>query len=138
MVKKRISISVIVTVVVGGILTLSVLAAISSTNHAFAQAKPTSLSIGTYPCCELKTSLPTAHPSFTGQLYSEGSAVGGATIHLIGTGTGFWFGKTNEFGRYGITVEGLGPGTYHIHAHYGGDSDHESSDSRTITYTVTH
>jgi hypothetical protein len=139
MIQKPISISVIVAVLVTAILTLTMLPAASSTNPAFAQVKkPTSLSIGTYPrCSEIKTSLPTAHPTFIGGLTSEGSAVGGATIHIIGASTGFWFDKTSEFGRYSITVD-LGPGTYNIHAHYGGDSDHESSDSRTLTCTVAH
>jgi hypothetical protein len=132
MVQKRISISVIVAAV----LTLTIVATVSSTNHAFAQAKkPTSLSIGTYPSCSKPIG---THPTFIGALTSEGSAVGGATIHIVGTSTGFWIDKTNDFGRYSITVEGLGPGTYHVHAHYGGDSDHESSDSRTLTCTVAH
>lgn len=138
MVQKPTAISVIATVAVAGILTLSILAAISSTNQAFAQAKKsTSLSIGTYPCCERKTLNPTARASFSGKLYTEGSeGPGGATIHLIGV-PGFWFDTTNNFGSWSVEVS-LGPGTYHIHAHYAGDSEHESSDSRTITYTVTH
>ena len=146
MVQKRISIYVIVAVVVAAILTLTIVATASSTNQAFAQAKkPTGLSIGTYPCCERKTSLATASAIFFGKLstkdessgnYTEGP--GGATIHVItDPHTVFWFGTTNEYGSYQATVSGLSPGTYHIHAHYGGDSDHESSDSRTITYTVT-
>jgi hypothetical protein len=136
MVQKPIAISVIAAVV-AGILILAILPVISSTNQAFAQAKPTSLSIGTYPCCERKTLNPTARASFSGKLYTEGSeGPGGATIHLIGV-PGFWFATTNNFGSYLVTVD-LGPGTYHIHAHYGGDTDHEFSDSRTITYTVTH
>jgi hypothetical protein len=137
MVHKPVAKSVIVPVTVAGILTLSLLAAISSTNQVFAQAKkPTYLTgLVTYPCCERKTSLPTARASFSGYLKSDDSGVGEATIHLIGV-PGFWFDKTNQFGSYLITVD-LGPGTYHIHTHYGGDSDHESSDSNTITYTVT-
>jgi hypothetical protein len=131
-------IALLACIALAGILTLTVLASISSNNQAFAQAKkPTSLSIGTYPCCERKTSLPTARASFSGKLFTEGTeGPGGATIHLIGV-PGFWFDKTNEFGSYSVMVD-LGPGTYHIHTHYGGDSDHEASDSRTITYTVTH
>jgi hypothetical protein len=125
---------VILAVVVAAILTLS------SVSQTFAQAKkPTSLSISPpYPCCELKTSKPTVPITFYGKLYTEGSeGPGGATIHLIGTGTGFWFGETNKFGSYLVTVD-LGPGTYHVHTHYGGDSDHESSDSGTISYRITH
>jgi hypothetical protein len=41
--------SVIMTAAVAGILTLSVLAVMSSTNQAFAQAKPTSLSLNAFP-----------------------------------------------------------------------------------------
>jgi hypothetical protein len=136
MIQKYIVRSVIAPVVVAGILTLSVLAVMSSTNQAFAQAKPTTLGIGTYPCCERKTLGATVNQGFSGKLTSEGSEVGGATIHLIGV-PGFWFDTTNNFGSWSVEVP-LGPGTYHIHAHYAGDSEHESSDSRTITFTVTH
>jgi hypothetical protein len=107
----------IAAVVLAGILTVSVLAAISSTNQAFAQAKkPTSLSsLVTYPCCERKTLNPTVRASFSGKLFTEGSeGPGGATIHLIGV-PGFWFATTNEFGSYLISGVELGPGTYHIH-----------------------
>src|SRR5215831_6187118 len=142
MAQKQISISVIVAVVVAAILTLNIIATASSSNQAFAQAKkPTGLSIGTYPCCERKTLAATVSAAFSGKLstkdessgnYTEGP--GGATIHVITEPhTGFWFGTTNEYGSYHSMVNGLSPGTYHIHAHYGGDSDHESSDSRTIT-----
>jgi hypothetical protein len=131
MVQKRISISVIVAAV----LTLTIVATVSSTNHAFAQAKkPTSLSIATYPNCRQPI---IKHPTFIGALTSEGSGVGGATIHIVGV-PGFWFDKTNGGGGYAISVGTLGPGTYQIHSHYGGDSDHESSDSRTLTCTVAH
>jgi|SRR5215831_754990 len=137
MVQKPFAISEIAFVVVAGILTLSVLAVITSTSQAFAQTKPTSLSIDTYPCCERKALDSTVNQNFSGQLTSEGSGVGGATIHIIGSAAGFWFGTTSELGRYSVSV-GLGPGTYHIHAHYAGDSEHGSSDSKTITFTVTH
>jgi hypothetical protein len=84
MVHKPTAISVIAAVVVAGILTLSVLAAISSTNQAFAQAKkPTSLSIGTYPCCERKTLNPTGHASFSGKLYTEGSEGPGGALYIL-------------------------------------------------------
>jgi len=139
MAHKPIAISVIAPAAIAGILIMAILAAISSTNHVFAQAKPTTLWIGTYPCCERQASRGTDHKvavqTFTGQLLSEGSGVGGATIHIIGV-PGFWFGTTSEYGRYGVDVT-LDPGTYHIHAHFAGDSDHASSDSRTITFTVT-
>ncbi len=49
MVQKPIAISVISAVTVAGILMLAILAATSSTNQAFAQAKPTILSLGSSP-----------------------------------------------------------------------------------------
>jgi len=49
MVHKPFAISVIVRVAVAGILILSVLAAISFTNHVFAQEKPTQLTIKVSP-----------------------------------------------------------------------------------------
>jgi hypothetical protein len=137
MVQKPFAISVIAAVVVAGILTLSVLAVISSTSQAVAQAKPTFLSIGTSPCCEQKAKDSTVNQNFSGQLTSEGSGVGGATIHIIGSAAGFWSGTTSGLGMYGVSVR-LGPGTYHIHAHYAGNSEYGSSDSKTITFTVTH
>jgi hypothetical protein len=47
------------------------------------------------------------------------------------------FGLTQLIISVAVRVD-LALGTYHIHTHYGGDSEHESSDSKTLTYTVTH
>jgi len=135
MVQKPTSISVIVPVVVAGILILAALAAISSTNQALAQAKPTTLGIASFPCCERKTVGSEVRQGFNVQLTSEGSGVGGATIHLIGV-PGSQPCTTDSSGRC-IVVVTLGLGTYDIHAHYAGDNEHESSDSSTKTFTVT-
>ena len=82
MVQKPIAISLIAAVTVAGILMmLAILATISSTNQAFAQAKkPTFLSMITYPCCSrtFHPSAPTVGASFSGKLTdSEDSGVGG-------------------------------------------------------------
>lgn len=42
-------VTTVASVSLAAILTLSVLAAISSTNQAFAQAKPTTLTLGAFP-----------------------------------------------------------------------------------------
>lgn len=70
-----------------------------------------------------------------GQLTSEGSGVGGATIQIIGTDTGVKHLTTDDFGKYSTSVR-LDPGTHHIEAHYAGDSHHESSSSGTRIITV--
>lgn len=136
MVHKPIAISVIAAVVVAGILTLSVLAAISSTNQTFAQAKPTSLSLGAFPNKGKVGSAGTLRVSLSGKLTSEGSEVGGATIHITGTGEGKQFTvTTNEFGSYSTFVD-LPPGTHEIQAYFPGDATHTSS-SATRVVTVT-
>jgi len=139
MVQKPIAISVIAPLSVAAILTLAVLAGISLTNQAFAQAKKsTSLSIGAFPCCQ-RSNVDgdiAAHVSFSGKLTSEGSeGPGGATIQLLGLYD--VFGTTDKYGSYSVSVD-LVPGTYHIYANYGGDSDHEPSHSNIITYKVTY
>ncbi|MGA9151829.1 MAG: hypothetical protein WBZ36_14720 [Candidatus Nitrosopolaris sp.] len=131
MAQKPIAISVIVPLTVAGILTLSLLAAISSTNQAFAQAKPTTLSLGTYPCCKLNGPGPRS-AGFFGNLLSEGSGVEGSTITF--TGVQHSAVTTGSDGGYSIHVS-LDTGTHKITAHFAGDSDHESS-STTKTITV--
>jgi len=125
-------------VVVGAILTLSVLTVMSSTKQAFAQAKSTELvfSASWRPSVFI---LPKADPSGTakislaGTLYTDcngtlgcSSKVAGATIQIIGTGTGVKHVTTDERGFFHTDVL-LEPGTHHIEAHYSGDSQHESS-----------
>jgi hypothetical protein len=133
MVHKPIAISVIAPVAVAGILTLSVLTAISSTNQAFG-LKPTSLSLGAYPNKgKVGANTGTLPVSLSGTLTSEGSGVSGATITFTGVEHGAT--TTDSGGHYGIGVR-LGPGTHTIEAHFAGDSDHDSS-SATKTIPVT-
>ncbi|MFZ0511334.1 MAG: hypothetical protein WAM14_06995 [Candidatus Nitrosopolaris sp.] len=130
MIHKTIAISVIAPVAVAGILTLAILAAISSTNQAFAQAKPTALSLGAYPNKgKVGANTGTLPVSLSGQLTSEGSGVAGATISFSGVDHGST--TTDSGGHYGIGVR-LGPGTHTIEAHYSGDSDHESSSATKV------
>jgi hypothetical protein len=122
-------------VAVTGILMLAVLATISSTNQALAQAKPTSLSLGAFPNKgKVGATTGTLPVSLSGKLTSEGSGVGEASITITGIGEEKHL-TTNEFGSYSTFVH-LPPGTYTIQAHYAGDSDHESS-SATRTVEVT-
>jgi len=148
MVQKSISISVIAAVVVAGILTLSVLAAISSTKQAFAVASPReegspSLSLETrdFGAGGKVGSAGTLHTQLYGYLtqLEEGSrlGIGGATIHITGTGEGKQFTvTTNEFGFYS-TFADLAPGTHEIQAYFPGDGHHMASASATETVTVT-
>ena len=136
MVQKPIAISVIAAVTVAGILMLAILAAISSTNQAFAQAKPTILSLGSSPTSgHVGAHTGTLLVSLFGKLTSDHSPVDGASIIITGTGEGKQFSvTTNQFGSYGSQVS-LGPGTHIIKAHFAGDSDHTSS-SATRVVTV--
>jgi len=136
MVHKPIVISGIAPAV-AGILILSVLAAMSSTNQAFAQAAPTSLSLGAFPNkVTVGANTGTLPVSLFGKLTSEGSPVDGATIHITGTGEGKQFTvTTDQFGSYSSQVR-LGPGTHTIEAYFPGDATHTSS-SATRVVTVT-
>ena len=131
MIQKPIAISVIAAVGVAGILTLSVLAAISSTNQAFAQ-KPTELTVAMSP----DTTVAQKYHA-TGKLTSEGKGVGGATITFDWTTGGSMKGvkitsstKTNSDGTYsnspgsGFPIEG-------VKASYAGDSEHMPAHAET-------
>ena len=132
MTQKPIAISVIAAVGVAGILTLSVLAAISSTNRAFAQ-KPTELTVGMSPDTRGKSQY-----YATGKLTSEGKGVGGATITFDWIGNGVLTAgvemtsniKTNSDGTYRGYIQSLSPGSWHalplegVKANYAGDSEH--------------
>ena len=128
MVQKPIAISVITAVTVAGILIMAILATISSTNQAFAQAKPTILSLGSFPTSgHVGAHTGTLPVNLFGKLTSEGSPVDGASIMITGTGEGKQFSViTNQFGSYS-TFTHLGPGTHKIEAYFAGDSDHTSS-----------
>jgi hypothetical protein len=131
MIKKKIT--MVAPIAVAGILTLSVLAVISSTNQAFAQEKPTELTLSVSPTTPGASSY-----DVKGRLTSEGSGVGGATITF----------RT----LVSAAVSGLGPmvthsdGTYSettttwtnkpcpctVLAHYDGDSTHAPASSKSV------
>jgi len=124
MIQKPIAISVIAAVGVAGILTLSVLAAISSTNQAFARAS-TDLSLRAVPN---KGEGEAVRVDLSGKLTSEGSPVGGVWVYInaiVGRV------KTNDDGSYSTFAE-LGPGKHGIHASFPGDATHGPS-SATIS-----
>ena len=134
MVQKPIAISVIAAVTVGGILImLAILATISSTNQAFAKAKPTILSLGSSPTSGHVGAHTGILPvSLFGKLTSDHSPVDGASIMITGTGEGKQFSvTTNQFGSYS-TFTHLGPGTHKIEAYFAGDSGHTSSSATRI------
>ncbi len=122
---------------IAAILTLSVLAWISITNQAFAQAKPTTLTLGSYPNSGKVGSAGTLRVSLFGKLTFEDSKVGGAAIWITGTGEGKQETAvtTNKFGTYNTHAD-LGPGTHKIEAFFLGDAAHLSS-SATKTIPVT-
>ena len=133
MIHKPFAISVIV-VAVAGILTLSALAAISSTNQAFAQQKPTALTINVSPTTVKSGS--TAPISVTGKLTSEGSGVDGAIITF--TGMSGVKAVTDPDGTFSTTTSAahMDITTNSITAHYAGDTTHMSSNSpsKVITF----
>ena len=133
MVQKPIAISVVAAVTVAGILMLAILAAMSSTNQAFAQAKPTILSLGSSPTSgHVGAHTGTLPVSLFGKLTSDHLPLDGASIMITGTGEGKQFSvTTNQFGSYGSTVN-LGPGAHKIEAYFAGDSDHTSSSAIRI------
>ena len=128
MVQKPIATSVIAAVTVAGILMLAILATISSTNQAFAEAKPTILSLGSSPTSgHVGAHTGTLPVSLFGKLTSYHSPVDGASIMINGTGEGKQISvTTNQFGSYGSQVS-LGPGTHNIGAYFASDSEHKSS-----------
>jgi hypothetical protein len=133
---------VIIAPVAAGILMLAILAVISSTNQAFAQAKPTSLSLSVSVPNNGKVGVSgTLGVGLSGDLTSEGSGVAGATItftllpstSLHATTTG----STGVTLGHFFTGATLRPGTQKIEASYAGDNDHQSS-SATREVVITH
>ena len=127
----------IAAVTVAGILMiLAILATISSTNHVFAQANPTILSLGSSPTSgHVGADTGTLPVSLFGKLTSGHSPVKGASIIITGTDEGKQFSvTTNQFGSYSTSTH-LGPGTHKIEAYFAGDSEHTSS-SATRVVTV--
>lgn len=119
--------SVIIASAITGILTLSVLAAISSTNQALAQAEPTQLFLdwGAYQaCCKLSGDLLIGDTS---------KGVGGDTITLHGLdGVGTLSTKTESSGYYSFgTINVTESGKYIVKADFAGDSEYEPSSATT-------
>src|SRR5215469_17001284 len=98
---------------------MAILAAISSTNQALAQARPTILSLGSFPTSgHVGAHTGTLPVNLFDKLPSEGSPVDGATIMITGTGEGKQFSvTTNQFGSYS-TVTHLSPSTHKIEAYF--------------------
>src|SRR5215467_3403190 len=135
MVQKSISISVTAAVVVAGILTLSVLAAISSTKQAFAQFEQS----GPVPCHLTVSSDPSSGSIYFGESigakiygkltcstwgerphYTNMWPVGGATIDLTGLSHNLKA-ITDSSGNYHKDIL-VGPQTYTVKANYAGES----------------
>jgi len=123
--QKPIAISVIAAVGVAGILTLSVLAAISSTNRAFAQKQTTTLNVG------YKEDATGFHAQGSLWSDSENKAIGGATITIdwiaIPGGTLKSYTSstiTNSDGSYKSNLVGSPHSLESITANYAGDSEH--------------
>jgi hypothetical protein len=117
-----------------GILTLSVLAAVSSTNQAFAQAQPTTLSVSWHAfvaCCKLTGELLIGGPK-----NPESKGVGGATITLHGLdGVGTLSTKTNSDGVYSFgTINVPETGSWKVKADFAGNSEYESSSATTSLF----
>jgi hypothetical protein len=121
-------ITIVGSIALAGILTLSVLAATSSTNRALAQEKPTMLTISVSPS-NTKTA---SSYHVDGKLTSEGSGVGGATISFrtlyYAKIPGLANAVTHSDGTYSETW--AGPLKYDtVVADYSGDSDHMGTHS---------
>ena len=117
------------SVTVAGLLILSLPAAMSLTHQAFAQEKPTQLTINVSPDIAGAKSY-----EATGRLTSEGQGLGGATITFstIISGqtasTGLSPTQAKSDGSYSVTGN-ITPHYYQFHfdnviAHYAGDSEH--------------
>jgi hypothetical protein len=129
---KPTAISVIVPVVVTGILILAILA-MSSTNEAFAQKKECGVSPATMGNHDQK--------KVSGKLTCDGSGIGGATITFPKTavrnaitGQDGTYSTSGIIGSHGCL--GPFPACYalaHIGAHYAGDSEHMSVNSKIFT-----
>jgi len=87
-------IALLAPIAVAGILALAVLASISSNNQAFAQEKPTQLTLNVSPDTKGATSY-----SLTGRLTSEGNGLPGKDIILTSS-------RLNYMGKFGIAVTG--------------------------------
>jgi hypothetical protein len=124
-------ITMVTPIAVAGILTLSVLAAISLTNHVFAQEKPTQLTIKVSPDIVGESSY-----QVTGRLTSESEGLGGATITFtwsMGNSGAKILSptQTNSDGFYGVAGSIPSP-IDNVLAHYAGDSEHMPAQSEAF------
>jgi len=124
-------ISMVTPIAVAGILTLSVLAAISLTNQVFAQEKPTQLTIKVSPDIVGESSY-----QVTGRLTSEGEGLDGTTITFTwsmgNSGASILSPtQTNSDGFYGVTGSIPYP-IDNVIAHYAGDSEHMPAQSEAF------
>ena len=124
-------ITMVTPVVVAGILILPVLAAISLTNHVFAQEKPMELTIKVSPDIVGEGSY-----QATGRLTSEGEGLGGATITFtwsMGDSGAKILSptQTNSDGFYGVAGSIPSP-IDNVIAHYAGDSEHMPAQSEAF------
>ena len=123
-------ITMVTPVAVAGILILPVLAAISLTNHVFAQ-KPTELTIKVSPDI-----LGEGSYQVTGRLTSEGEGLGGATINFtwsMGNSGAKILSptQTNSDGFYGVGGNIPSP-IDDVIAHFAGDSEHKPAQSEAF------
>jgi hypothetical protein len=122
-------------IAVAGILALAVLAtAISSTNRAFAQEKPTELTVSVSP-----DTFGAGTYHVTGELTSDGQGVGGATITFTWYMSGLGITGTNPAAKILSPTETSADGTYSVSgsitrdsviAHYAGDNEHMPAHSK--------
>jgi hypothetical protein len=140
---KKNKIVKIAPVVIAGILTLTVLAAISSTNQALAQ-QTCDLTVNVSPA----TAGPSPH-DVTGKLTCGGSGVGGATITFTSYKSGLGLNPneptakilspavTNADGTYSVTGSVCaGAVCSSVIAHYAGDSEHSPAKSRLFSLKI--
>jgi hypothetical protein len=131
MIKKLIAVVMPISVV--GVLTLAVLALITSTNQALAQEKPTELTLSVSPTTPGASSY-----DVKGRLTSEGSGVGGATttfrtlVSAAVSGLGPMV--THSDGSYGETTTTWTnkPCPCTVLAHYDGDSTYAPASSKSV------
>jgi hypothetical protein len=130
-------IATVTPIAVAGILALAVLAiAISSTNRAFAQEKPTELTVSVSP-----DTFGASSYHVTGKLTSEGQGVGGATITFTWYMSGLGITGKNPAAAILSPTETNADGTYSVTgsitrdsviAHYAGDNEHSPATSKMI------
>jgi hypothetical protein len=92
---------------------------ISPTNHAFAQEKPTELTVNVSP-----DTMGASSYHVTGKLTSEGSGVGGATITFTWYMSGLGISGTNSAAKILSPTETNSDGTYSVTGSITRDSEH--------------